>query len=220
MKTAENMALPENNWEGFPLSFQQQQLIKQTTRNSPQYFSATYSLSGSLDPNRLIAALSTLINEHEILRTSFRNVLGENSDVLMVINDPYQPELIMADGEPSDVNPFNEEEAASACASPTARERPLKAALYRITADRHTLVISLPTASLDYASADAMMVALSRLYTGEAGTSSPIVQYVDFAQWQREDFPRKLPLLMSSPSLLCVCLSNSSPTARIGNAAP
>lgn len=189
MKTAENMALPENNWEGFSLSFQQQQLIKQTTRNSPQYFSATYSLSGSLDPNRLIAALSTLINEHEILRTSFRNVLGENSDVLMVINDPYQPELIMADGEPSDVNPFNEEEAASACASPTARERPLKAALYRITADRHTLVISLPTASLDYASADAMMAALSRLYAGEAGTSSPIVQYADFAQWQREDFP-------------------------------
>ncbi|MFK3698252.1 condensation domain-containing protein, partial [Serratia bockelmannii] len=157
MKTAENMVLPENNWEGFPLSFQQQQLIKQNTRNSPKYFTATYSLSGSLDPNRLITALSTLITEHEILRTSFRNVLGEHSDVLMVINEPYQPELIMADGEPSDVNPFNEGEAASACVSPVATARPLKAALYRMTADRHTLVISLPAASLDYVSADAMM---------------------------------------------------------------
>ena len=48
MKTAENMALPENKWEGFPLSFQQKQLIKQNTRNSPQYFSAKYSLSGAL----------------------------------------------------------------------------------------------------------------------------------------------------------------------------
>ena len=91
MKTAENMALPENKWEGFPLSFQQKQLIKQNTRNSPQYFSAKYSLSGALDTQRLIAALSALIHEHEILRTSFRNVLGENSDVLMVINETYKP---------------------------------------------------------------------------------------------------------------------------------
>lgn len=119
MKTAENMALPENKWEGFPLSFQQKQLIKQNTRNSPQYFSATYSLSGSLDTQRLIAALSALIHEHEILRTSFRNVLGENSDVLMVINEPYKPELVMAEGEPSDAGEFNEEKTGLACGGPS-----------------------------------------------------------------------------------------------------
>ena len=199
MKTAENMALPENKWEGFPLSFQQKQLIKQNTRNSPQYFSATYSLSGSLDTQRLIAALSALIHEHEILRTSFRNVLGENSDVLMVINEPYKPELVMAEGEPSDAGEFNEEKTGLACGGPLATERPLNATLYRIADDKHTLVITVPAASLDYVSADAMMAALSRLYDGEANASSPIVQYVDYTQWQYEEFPPQTVIAQVDP---------------------
>jgi hypothetical protein len=190
------------------LSFQQKQLIKQNTRNSPQYFSAKYSLSGALDTQRLIAALSALIHEHEILRTSFRNVLGENSDVLMVINEPYKPELVMAEGEPSDAGEFNEEKTALACGGPLDTERPLNATLYRIADDKHTLVITVPAASLDYVSADAMMAALSRLYDGEASASSPSYNMSILPNGSMRNFLHKQSLPKLTPYLLCVCLSN------------
>jgi hypothetical protein len=63
--------------EGFPLSSQQRRIWLQSSRaGRPCLSHATIAVDGELDVGRLKAALQTIVESHEILRTTFRRASG------------------------------------------------------------------------------------------------------------------------------------------------
>ena len=79
----------EPTWEGFALSFQQEKLIKRFGKHNLGSISASYAITGPLNRENLQRALDEVVAKHEILRTVYQDVMGERSDSLMVIIDPY-----------------------------------------------------------------------------------------------------------------------------------
>src|SRR5271154_4219147 len=83
----------EEKWEGYALSAQQESVLKRSCKGELGRVSASYLISGPLDHKALQASLTELVSKHEILRTRYRNMMGERSATLMVIAEPYPVEL-------------------------------------------------------------------------------------------------------------------------------
>lgn len=179
----------EQSWEGFSLSRQQERLIARFGRQRLGYATAVVALTGDLREDILTEALNELANEQELLRTGYRNVLGDDGTVLMVIQDPAPILLERTDAATDDVIAADIQEYSRLNCIDDAE--PLKARLYRQTPNRHTLVLALPRPSLDQRSIANLIQQLRQHYARLLGQAeidpTPIVQYADFAQWQRDE---------------------------------
>lgn len=190
MKKHESQTTVENNWEGFSLSAQQEMLINQFGKAELGSISVGYDIWGSLNYKVLEESLTELVEKVEILRTCYRNVIGEKSSTLMVITEPYAVVL----------NVFEIKESSHHVDTSTsiAEKFPLKAELFRKGENKHCLVLTLPRLSADQDSLSNLMTLivntynkrLSRTTTSrtEVDFAEQIVQYVDYAQWQAEQF--------------------------------
>jgi amino acid adenylation domain-containing protein len=181
---------------GLPLSFAQERLWF-LDRLEPGR--ATYNvvrelrLRGPLYVPALDAALAEAVHRHEPLRTRFEAVDGEPVQIVL----PFAAvPLPLAD---LSALPEPERHAETMRLAALEGQRPfdlrrgpmLRAALLRLTAEEHVLLLGVHHIAFDGWSLDVLRRELGALYTAfAAGKPSPLaplpVRYADYAVWQRQ----------------------------------
>jgi amino acid adenylation domain-containing protein len=179
-----------------PVSFSQQRLWM-LDRMDPERAAYAVPLAlrvrGALDVDALRRALDALAARHESLRTVFRWMDG--APVQVVLPEAGLPlesvdlEALDADAREAEVRRRLADEAAR---SFSLEHGPLaRAALYRLHADEHVLLLNLHHVVTDGWSTGVLLRELAALYgafsNGEPSPlDPPALQYADYAAWQRE----------------------------------
>jgi len=139
-------------------------------------------LEGKIDVKRLEQALNTLVNRHEILRTSFHSIQGEivqkiHAEIKVEIDYRQSSEDQWEQWRKTFIQPFELDEA------------PLfRVALVRLEEERHALLMDMHHIISDGVSSAIFFEEWFRLYNGEM-LPQPSLHYKDFAVWQ-QDFYR------------------------------
>jgi amino acid adenylation domain-containing protein/FkbM family methyltransferase len=179
-----------------PASFAQQRLwfMDQLDPGSAAYnMPAAAALTGRLDVAALAAALSEVVQRHEVLRTHFAAVGGEPVQIIAPRAAVALP-LVDLGGLPAAVL---EGEAGRVAEAEVRRpfdlaQGPLlRSALLRLAAERHAILLTMHHIVSDGWSQAVLVEELGVLYEAfRAGRPSPLpslpVQYADFAVWQRQ----------------------------------
>ncbi|HYH78313.1 MAG TPA: amino acid adenylation domain-containing protein, partial [Longimicrobium sp.] len=188
--------VPTERTGALPLSFAQERLWfldrlepGSTTYNLP----AAWRLGGALDEAALERALGEIVRRHEALRTVFAEVDGSPVQIVALFGAFALPVedlsgLSEADREAAVRRRAGEEarRAFDLSAGPLFR-----AALLRLGAEEHVLLLSMHHVVSDGWSMGVFFRELSALYAAYlAGRESPLpelpVQYADYAVWQHE----------------------------------
>ncbi|MDX3691330.1 amino acid adenylation domain-containing protein [Streptomyces europaeiscabiei] len=178
--------LTSPSWEGFRLSRQQEHVLGLASGGVASRTVAGVHLAGPLEREVLELAAHDVASVHESLRTAYRKVLGENSAVLMVIED--EPRIRVSEGSGDD--------AALAALVREARHTDLdecvvELVLFTHTDGRWSLVLSAPRMSMDGASVEIFFRDLRQAYAarrdGKPWDREVATQYADYAQWQFEE---------------------------------
>jgi Condensation domain/AMP-binding enzyme/AMP-binding enzyme C-terminal domain/Phosphopantetheine attachment site len=160
---------------------------------SAYHIAGAVGLIGTLDAGALRAALDTIIERHEVLRTVFAQAQGE---VLQVIAEQARFSLreIDASGEPLE----RREGYVRACAVEEAQQRfelsqgPLiRGCLIKLGEQEHVLMMTMHHIVSDGWSLGILIREVATLYTAyREGRSNPLpalpIQYADYAVWQRQ----------------------------------
>jgi amino acid adenylation domain-containing protein len=175
--------------EGFPLSPQQQQLWSLQT--GPAFRSiCVCGLDGVLNVSALEAALSDVVDRHEILRTAFRSVPGMSA-ALQVISGGGGRLRRLPSAPTAEESPAAESLAQELETQPVDLESgtSLDFLLASVSATEHLLAIALPGLCADAVTLDQLMrevaAAYERRLDGGEPDADPL-QYADVAQALRE----------------------------------
>ena len=174
--------------EGFRLSPQQRRLWQLQSNDSAVYKTqAVISIEGALQPQNLATALEKVIQQHEILRTSFQR-RPEMALPVQVIHDGG---LRL---EHRDFSEFaaTEQNAKIAALRLELKNRPcaldeesaVHFCLVALTSSRHLLIVTMPALCADASSLNLLAREISRAYA-----SAPLdeaMQYADIAEWQNQ----------------------------------
>jgi amino acid adenylation domain-containing protein len=187
-------AVPQDEQGSYPLSYAQRQLwfIDQLKEAANFYnISAAIWLRGSLLPSALAQALQALVARHGVLRTSFPVVDGRPVQrVAAAVN--WRLSFVDLSALDADLG----RRAAQTLAQTLTRQPfslatgPLfRAALLRLQADEHLLVMSVHHIVCDGWSIGLLFSELNQAYTAFSRGSQPdwvplLLQYTDFARWQ------------------------------------
>ncbi|MFG2169734.1 amino acid adenylation domain-containing protein, partial [Micromonospora chersina] len=176
-----------------PLSFAQQRLwfVAQLDPESAEYNSpAAISFGGPFDAAALAAALTTIVERHEVLRT---RLVGDADGVPhQVVDAPWPFELPLVDVS-AEADPVATAKARAAEEARTpfdlAAGPLIRATLYRIADEHHLLALCLHHVVSDEWSTKILDRELGTLYRAyRDGQESPLpalpVQYADYAAWQ------------------------------------
>ncbi|HVT15951.1 MAG TPA: non-ribosomal peptide synthase/polyketide synthase [Thermoanaerobaculia bacterium] len=185
-----------------PLSFAQERLwFLHRLEPGPLYnMPMAARLRGPLVVGALAAALDEIVRRHEALRTRFVEAQGRPAQVPL----PWPaagrhgraplPALVDLGGLPAE----RREDAAAALAAAAARRpfdlasgRLVRAALLRLAAAEHWLVLTVHHIAADGWSTGVLLDELAELYSAALAGRAPRlaalpVQYADFALWQRQ----------------------------------
>ncbi|MBD2202784.1 amino acid adenylation domain-containing protein [Calothrix sp. FACHB-1219] len=178
--------------QNFPLSFSQSRLwfLDLLEPNNPAYnIAVAFRLDGKLNRPALQQSLQTIIQRHEVLRTTFESVDGVP---IQVIHPAYSVPLIVTELQPTEQL---QELISQAITTPfNLRSLPLlRVHLYQLAADVHVFVLVIHHIIADGWSLGLMIEELSLSYTAfcrqETAKLQPLpIQYADFAHWQRTTF--------------------------------
>jgi amino acid adenylation domain-containing protein len=188
--------VPVERTGALPLSFAQERLwfIDRLEPGSATYnIPAAMRLAGAMDERALERALGEIVRRHEALRTAFAEVDGSPVQVVAPFGGFALPvEDLSALGE-ADREAVVGRRAGEEAARPfDLSAGPLfRAALLRLGAEEHVLLLSMHHVVSDGWSMGVLFRELSVLYeTYRQGGESPLpelgVQYADYAVWQRE----------------------------------
>jgi amino acid adenylation domain-containing protein len=179
-----------------PLSYAQQRLwfLDRLAPGSPAYnVPSAYGLAGPLAPAALAAALAEVVRRHQVLRARFLEHDGEpRLEIAEALAPGFLPLVDLSTLAPgrrsAELARLRAEEA----------ERPfdlaagplLRTALVRLRAEEHALFLDFHHAVYDGWSEGVLLRELAALYdAARAGAPSPlaepVLQYADFAVWQR-----------------------------------
>lgn len=175
----------------FPTSFAQERMwiVERLAPGSAAYnVPIALRLRGALDHAALRAALSLVVERHEVLRTVFDQVDGRTVQRI----EPAEPVHV----EVADV-PGGDTELPALLAAGAAtgfaldRDLLLRASLYRLGVQDHVLAVTLHHLVSDMWSLEVLLRELSVAYDALAAGREPTLpdlplQYVDYAIWQRE----------------------------------
>ena len=177
----------EQQTTSFRLSPQQERLWLRDPASD--HSRGVFRVDGTLDPERLAAALNEVVAAHEILRTTFARQAGMRFPLQVVHGE------LAHEWQTVDRSKVPAEEQASALAEllSAAAARPwnleqgevLRALLVRLASDRHLLVLSTPSLCADGGSIATIATECLRRYAGEDVGPEPL-QYADYAEWQHE----------------------------------
>ena len=176
-----------------PLSFSQQQVwfFNQLDPNSPLYnIPVGMRLSGPVDRGALQQALRAIVTRHEILRTRFA---GDESGAVQLVQPP-EPALLreidLGNVSASEQESKVQQLVSSAVKRPfdLSREVMLRADLIRLSEAQSVLVIVMHHIAADVWSWRVFCRELAAFYNAAGFNELPplLVQYSDFAVWQRE----------------------------------
>ncbi|WP_049719427.1 non-ribosomal peptide synthetase [Streptomyces caatingaensis] len=174
---------------GTELSFAQRRLwfLEQLQPGDPAYHVAgELHLHGELDVTALRTAMTEVVRRHEALRTVFTATAGEPRQVVAPV-----PDDVMPLSELTDAQELAKRSAAFAAEPFDLTRAPMRAALVRLGATRHVLLLALHHIVSDGWSMRILLRELGALYAAfAAGRPSPLpepgVQYADFTVWQRQ----------------------------------
>ncbi len=161
----------------FPTSSGQRRLwlLDQLIPGSPAYHLGWHvTLTGRLDRERLEQALTTVVDRHEALRTTFTAADGVPSQVVVATAEVRVPDLAETDVDDFVRRPFD------LTTGPL-----LRAGIVTNGPDEHVLVLVVHHAIADVWSCAIVFDELGRCYAGEE-LDEPAIQYPDYAVWQRE----------------------------------
>jgi len=173
--------------EGFRVSPQQEHLwLLQRVDNSSAYQAyCAIRIEGTLDINRLEAALQDVVNRHEILRTYFPCVPGMVLPVQVITDSKVRLESLDSNAQDQDNNKI------SLSLSPCNVEQSpfLYASLATLSTNNYLLRLKLPALCADAVTLKNLVGEISRSYSaswrGEI-LSDETLQYADFSEWQNE----------------------------------
>ncbi|AJE81512.1 amino acid adenylation domain-containing protein [Streptomyces albus] len=179
--------------EAVPLSFAQQRLwfIHQLEGPTAAYhIPLGLRLTGPLDEAALSAALRDVTARHESLRTVFTAEGGRGRQLVLDTEEAY-PRLETADVTEAELGERTAEVARRGF--DLAAQPPLRAALFRLSAREHVLVVVLHHIAADGWSLAPLARDLATAYEArcagrEPGWAPLPVQYADYTRWQREVF--------------------------------
>ncbi|MBJ8347537.1 non-ribosomal peptide synthetase [Antrihabitans sp. YC2-6] len=185
--------VPQRRPDRVPLSMAQQRMwfLNRFAPESPLYnIPVAVKLTGRIDLDALRAAVTDLVERHEILRTRYPEIDGEGWQVVV-----SGPDAIPA----VDVEPCSAEQlpallgAFVAGGFDVAAAPPLRVKLFQLTADEYVLAFVVHHISADGFSMGPltrdMMAAYIERARGERPDWSPLaVQYADYTLWQRTVF--------------------------------
>lgn len=161
--------MPNEIKEGFRLSPSQERLwsLQLAESETPYCAQCSILLDGPLDVPALRSSIASVIDRHEILRTSFQTLEGMNLPV-QVISDKYS---------------FSVDEHDFGCLEGCS----VRVALTRLAPNKHVLVLSLPSLCSDRAGLHNLVREISRAYQrslqGDELPEEPL-QYADLSEWQ------------------------------------
>ena len=174
-----------------PLSFAQRRLWFLDRFEGP---SAAYHvplalrIDGALDRGALAAALSDVVARHESLRTVFPDDSGEPCQLILdaPASSPALPVRTVTEAGLGTAIRASAERVFD-----LARDIPLRAELFRLTADRHVLLLVLHHIAGDGWSVKVLGRELGTAYAARRNGGAPAwdalpVQYADYTLWQRE----------------------------------
>ncbi|NJL21112.1 MAG: hypothetical protein HC895_10285 [Leptolyngbyaceae cyanobacterium SM1_3_5] len=178
-----------------PLSFAQQRLWflhqfepDSSSNNMP----VVVRFAGTLDVALLEESLRLVMQRHEVLRTTFPAVKGQPTIAIAP-----EADLTLSIVDLNHLPAAQAQEAAQQQATQSARQPfdlaagpTLRVTLFRLSADEHLLLWNLHCIVCDGTSSDIFYQDLTAIYaalqSGQPPTLPPLpLQYVDFAQWQR-----------------------------------
>lgn len=179
--------------EGFRLSPQQKHLWSLQQGSQAYLAQCAVRLEGNLQAEALRAALETVIDRHEILRTTFARLPGMNVPVQVIAESgtPSWDEIDLSGMETAEQNSKLEELFEEESRRPFDFEHgPLiHLTLAMLAADKHVLLLSLPSLCADRWTLRNLVGEVSRFYAASSPddeTSEGPLQYADFCEWQNE----------------------------------
>jgi amino acid adenylation domain-containing protein len=179
-----------------PLSFSQQRLwlLAQLEPDSPAYnITAGIRLTGPLNVAALEQSLDEIIKRHVVLRTNFTAIDGQPIQFVSAASF-FILERTDLSALPEDEREIAVEQLArESAATPfdLSRGSLLRAMLLELREQEHVVLLTIHHIIFDAWSMGVLVSELSALYEAFcSGASSPLpelpIQYIDFAQWQRE----------------------------------
>ncbi|MEO7534403.1 MAG: amino acid adenylation domain-containing protein, partial [Ferruginibacter sp.] len=178
--------------EHIPLSFSQERLlfIDQLEGSTQYHIPAVLRLKGKLDTRALIHALQTVVQRHEVLRTTIKEQEGQGYQYVM-------------DGSDWELNIIEDIEYAGDAALlksyilqliklpfDLSKDHKLRASLVRLGEEEHVLVVTMHHIASDGWSLSIIVKELVELYSAHVENRPAVlpnltVQYADYAIWQR-----------------------------------
>jgi len=177
--------------EGLRLSPQQRHVwsLQQHDRVMPYRTQAMVRIDGPLDVASLLAAIERVVQQHEILRTTFCCLPGMTIP-LQVINDRKQPLVVQLDLE--GLEPERQETQIENLFSEMRRTAfdleggpLLHVSLVKISADRNMLLIASPAMNEDEAGLRNLVREIVAVLSGESLARQPM-QYADSSEWNND----------------------------------
>ena len=179
--------MPEPSTAGFQLSPQQKHLWSLPGGRRP---SAQLSLllEGSVDVQRLRHALQEIVEQYEILRTTFQRNPGMKFP-FQVVNDGavfHWSQLDLRSMSATSQECRLRELLAANAEVDVEHIPTLQANLVALSNERHVLIISLPALCADSTTLKNLSVELARLYANPRESATESLQYADYSEWQNE----------------------------------
>jgi amino acid adenylation domain-containing protein len=186
------------NFEGSPLSSQQERLWRLTQQDGSVYRAQlACSMKGALDVDALRRSLTSIVRRHEILRTLFFRP-AQLDVALQAVTETFDPawretsdNAIAADEDDFTrrrrLQDWLDEEWRQAA---DGSEAPLmRACLLKLSSEEHVLALTLPALCADSASLKLIYEELVGLYDTASSTGrlpGEVLQYADYAAWQSD----------------------------------
>ncbi|HXQ69895.1 MAG TPA: condensation domain-containing protein, partial [Pyrinomonadaceae bacterium] len=180
---------------GFRLSPQQRQIWRQQPAAIAYGAQCSIRLTGRLDTEALRTAIAGVVDQYEILRTSFQRQPGMRTPVQVICKQPalswHESDLINHDAD------SQQRQIVVACEADQrerVRERDssgavLRVSVLRFAAEDHVVVLTLPRLCADHTSLSLLISEIARAYdeclSGEIEPGESL-QYADFCEWQNE----------------------------------
>ncbi|HCF26246.1 MAG TPA: non-ribosomal peptide synthetase, partial [Cyanobacteria bacterium UBA11049] len=189
-----NNTLLTENVAGYRLSPQQEHLWKlQSVTPDNSYISqCAVSIDGEVNEEIFKKALQNVVNQHEILRTSFPCLPGMTVPLQVIA---HKQDVSINYYDWIDFSAEENDRKIDLLLSQHKSEKPnfeqivLKIDLIKVSAKQHILLVSLPAMIADAISLRNLLHEIRRFYAATINNedlSDEVLQYADIAEWQHE----------------------------------
>ncbi len=184
----EELESMQNQVSGFPLSLQQRQLWRLRNESTAFRAQCVVLLKGNLNKELLAQTIDEVVKRHEILRTTFQQILGLKFPIQIITEDcPIELE---------EIDLTHEQQSGVEAVIRQKRNPPfdyercplLHLSLLALAPDEHMLALTLPALCADAQTLDNLVSDISRLYEdfaqGRKSTLDEPMQFIQFSEWQ------------------------------------